>query len=77
VTDLSMPNLDGMSLARWLWCSCPTDPPILRTAQKLDGPDLLAFRRTFTEVVFKPVEVERFLNMIDRLMLQNGFSPHT
>jgi DNA-binding response OmpR family regulator len=77
VIDLSMPNLDGMGLARWPWCSCARVPLIPMTAQELDGSELLALRRTFPEVIFKPIEVERFLNMIDRLMLQNGSSRHS
>lgn len=77
VTDLAMANLNGMGLARWPGCSCARFQLIPMTEQELDGSELLALRRTFPEVIFKPDEVERFLSMIDRLMLQNGYSPHS
>ena len=40
VTDLSMPDLDGQGLARWLKARYPTLPIILVTGEELDAPTL-------------------------------------
>ena len=75
MTDLSMPNLDGMGGTPAMVQLCV--PLIPMTAQETAGSGANRPAVLFTEVIFKPVDVERFLNMIDRLKLQNGFSPHT
>ena len=68
VTDLSMPDLDGQGLARWLKARYPTLPIILVTGEELDAPTLAALRQTFEEVLKKPVDVESFLSVLERLM---------
>ncbi len=68
VTDLSMPDLDGQGLARWLKARFPTLPIILVTGEELDAPTLAALRQTFEEVLKKPVNIETFLRVLERLM---------
>ncbi len=68
VTDLSMPDLDGQGLARWLKARYPTLPIILVTGEELDDPTLALLRQTFEEVLKKPVNVESFLSVLERLM---------
>lgn len=68
VTDLSMPNLDGVGLAGWLKLRYPSVPLILMTGQQLDSSSVDSLRRTFTAVLTKPLDVERFLHRLDRLM---------
>ncbi|AGA26092.1 response regulator [Singulisphaera acidiphila] len=68
VTDLSMPNLDGRGLAHWIRARYPSVPLILMTGEILDPPTLASIRRTFTAVFRKPIDLERFLNCLDRLM---------
>jgi CheY-like chemotaxis protein len=63
-----MPNLDGQGLARWLRARYPSVPLILLTGEDLDAPNLAGLRRFFTAVLTKPIEVERFLDLLDRLM---------
>jgi len=69
VTDLSMPELDGQGLARWLKARFPTLPIILVTGEELDAHTIVALRQTFEEVLKKPVDVESFLSLLDRLMV--------
>jgi CheY-like chemotaxis protein len=68
VTDLSMPDLDGQGLARWLTSRYPLVPIILITGEDLDSQALAGLRRKFTAVLFKPVDLEPFLDLLDRLM---------
>jgi CheY-like chemotaxis protein len=68
VTDLSMPDLDGRGLARWLKARFPTLPIILVTGEELDDPTTVALRQTFEEVLKKPVDVELLLAVLERLM---------
>ena len=68
VTDLSMPDLDGQGLARWLKARYPTLPIILVTGEELDAPTLASLRQTFEEVLKKPLNVESFLSVLERLM---------
>jgi len=68
VTDLAMPNLDGHGLARWLRDRYPSVPIILVTGEQLDARTRDRFRGTFTAVFSKPVDVEQFLDKLDRLM---------
>lgn len=70
VTDLSMPNLDGLGLAGWLSQRYPSVPLILMTGQKLDTTDVDALRRSFTAVLTKPLDVEDFLDRLNRMMPQ-------
>jgi len=73
-TDLSIPNLDGRRLARWLRWRCPSVSLILVTAQTLDGPTLRIMRRTFTDVMSERLDLDRHLGLIDRLMPRLGIS---
>jgi CheY-like chemotaxis protein len=68
VTDLSMPNLDGLGLARWLQGRHPSVPIILMTGQSLDAHALEALRRRFTAVLAKPIDVDQLLGLLDRVM---------
>jgi CheY-like chemotaxis protein len=68
VTDLTMPNLDGRALARWLQARHPSVPIILLTGQAFDPRSLGELGRTFTAVLGKPLDVNRLLELIDRLM---------
>jgi CheY-like chemotaxis protein len=68
VTDLSMPNLDGRGLARWLQTRCPSVPIILMTGQVFDPSSLDELERTFTAVLPKPIDIERLLGLLERLM---------
>ncbi|SIO64863.1 Response regulator receiver domain-containing protein [Singulisphaera sp. GP187] len=73
VTDLSMPNLDGRALAHWIRARYPSVPLILMTGEILDMPTLDSFRRTFTAVFRKPIDLDRFLECLDRLMPTESF----
>jgi CheY-like chemotaxis protein len=68
ITDLSMPNLDGRGLARWVQTRHPSIPFILLTGHPLDARSIADLRRTFTAVLSKPVDVDRLLGLLDRLM---------
>jgi CheY-like chemotaxis protein len=68
VTDLTMPNLDGRALARWLQARHPSVPMILMTGQAVDAATLGELERTFTAVLTKPIDVAHFLGLLDRLM---------
>lgn len=68
VTDLTMPNLDGIALARWLRARHPSVPIILMTGQSFDARSLGELKRTFTAVLRKPIAIGPFLELIDRLM---------
>jgi CheY-like chemotaxis protein len=68
VTDLAMPNLDGHGLACWLRARYPSVPVILVTGEALDPATRAAFRGTFMDMFTKPVDVESFLDRLDRLM---------
>lgn len=67
VTDFSMPNMDGLALARWLQSRHPSVPIILLTGESFDARSLDEMRRTFTAVLSKPVAIDPFLALIDRL----------
>jgi len=68
VTDLSMPNLDGHGLARWLQARHPSVPLILVTGQEFDPRSLEEMRRIFTAVLSKPIDIGQLLDHLDRLM---------
>lgn len=72
VTDLAMPNLDGQALGRWLRSRFPSVPIILMTGQDLDAQALGRLRRTFTAILTKPVDIDRFLSLLGRLMPLRG-----
>ena len=68
VTDLAMPNLNGHGLALWLRERYPSVPIILVTGEQLDPRTRDLFRGLFTAVFSKPLDVEVFLEKLDRLM---------
>jgi CheY-like chemotaxis protein len=68
VTDLAMPDLDGRGLARWLQSRCPSVPIILMTGQVFGPGSLDELERTFTAVLPKPIDVDRLLKLLDRIM---------
>jgi CheY-like chemotaxis protein len=72
VTDLAMPNLDGQALARWLRSRFPSVPIVLMTGQVLDARTLGRLQGTFTAILAKPVDIDRFLSLLDRLMPPRG-----
>jgi CheY-like chemotaxis protein len=67
VTDLAMPNLDGVGLARWLHARYPSIPLILMTAHELDAQARGALEHTFTAVLPKPIDIQNLLGLLDRL----------
>jgi len=71
VTDLTMPNLDGRALARWIQERHPSVPIVLMTGQVVEPRSLGELRRTFTAVLPKPIDVNRLLDLLDRLMPRN------
>ncbi|MHC5539181.1 response regulator [Singulisphaera rosea] len=77
VTDLSMPNLDGRGLATWMKTRFPSVPILLMTGQALGDLELVQLKRSFATVFSKPVDIERFLSWIDRLMPPHGLSSRT
>ena len=72
VTDLAMPNLDGQALARWLRSRFPSIPIVLMTGQALDVETLEGLEGTFTAILAKPVDIDRFVSLLDRLMPPRG-----
>jgi CheY-like chemotaxis protein len=68
VTDLAMPRLDGHALALWLKARYPSVPILLLTGEMLDCTTKSALNRTFEAVLSKPLQVESFLTLLDRLM---------
>jgi CheY-like chemotaxis protein len=68
VTDLAMPRLNGRSLARGLKARYPLLPIVLVTGELLDDATLASLRRTFSDVLTKPLQVERLLDLIDGLL---------
>jgi|GEM_PF-1259147 len=71
VTDLSMPNLDGRGLADWISARYPSLPLVLMTGESIERDDEEILLRTFTAVFRKPIDPERFLEWLDRLMPSN------
>jgi CheY-like chemotaxis protein len=71
LTDLAMPNLDGFGLARWLKARYPSVPLVLMTGQPFDPETLHELRRTFADVLPKPVDIDHLLGLVDRVMPRN------
>ncbi len=72
VTDLVMPNLGGLELARWLRDRHPSIPMILMTGQELDAARRSEFERIFSTVLTKPIDLDRLLRLIERLVARSG-----
>lgn len=68
VTDLVMPGPDGRALARRVRKRYPTVPIVLVTGQNLDDPAWTIPGDLFTEVFSKPLDLDRFLACLTRLM---------
>jgi CheY-like chemotaxis protein len=68
LTDLSMPNLDGRGLARWLQTRHPSVPIILMSGQSFDTRSLGELQRIFTAVLRKPIDIDLLVGLLDRLM---------
>lgn len=68
VTDLSMPQLDGHGLARWLRARFPLLPILLMTAETLDDPTRLRLLSVFNEIFTKPLPLADFLGSVHELV---------
>ena len=68
VTDLDMPGPDGRALARRLRRRFPGVPIVLVTGQNLDNPDWIVPEGLFESVFTKPLDFDRFITLVGRLM---------
>lgn len=68
VTDLDMPGPDGRALARRLRKRFPDIPIVLVTGQNLDDPDWMIPDGLFEAVLTKPLDFERLIDLLGRLM---------
>jgi CheY-like chemotaxis protein len=68
VTDLVMPGPDGRALAKRLRRRFPEVPILLVTGQSLDRPDWAIPAGLFEAVFPKPLDIERFIALVGRLM---------
>lgn len=68
VTDLDMPGPDGRALARRLRRRFPGVPIVLVTGQNLDHPDWSVPDDLFEAIFAKPLDFDRFITLIGRLM---------
>ena len=68
VTDLDMPGPDGRALARRLRLRFSGVPIVLVTGQNLDQPDWAIPAGLFEAVFSKPLDFERFIGLVGRLM---------
>jgi CheY-like chemotaxis protein len=72
VTDLVMPGPDGRALARRVRRYHPTIPIVLVTGQSLEDPEWAIPADLFDAVFPKPLDLERFLETLTRLMARRG-----
>lgn len=68
VTDLDMPGPDGRALARRVRKRFPGVPILLVTGQNLDHPDWAVPVGLFDAIFAKPLDFDRFIRSIGRLM---------
>jgi len=68
VTDLDMPGPDGRALARRLRKRFPEIPTVLVTGQNLEHPDWAVPDGLFEAVFPKPLDFDRFITLLGRLM---------
>jgi CheY-like chemotaxis protein len=68
VTDLVMPGPDGRALARRLRRRHPNLPIVLVTGQNLEDPEWAIPGDLFAAVFAKPLDLDRFLRTLARLM---------
>jgi DNA-binding NtrC family response regulator len=71
VTDLTMPQLDGGVLARWLKARYPSVPILLVTGQDVTDPMLEALLETVAEILPKPLDLD---HLVDQLIHLAGAS---
>jgi CheY-like chemotaxis protein len=76
VTDLAMPRLDGVGLARGLKARHPTLPILLVTGERLDEPTRRDCRQTFAGVFTKPLAMEPFLAQVSDLLSPDSPRSH-
>ncbi len=69
VTDLVMPGQDGRALARRIRRRYPVLPIVLITGQNLEHPDWTIPPDLFEAIYPKPLDFERFIGTIERLMV--------
>jgi two-component system, NtrC family, nitrogen regulation response regulator GlnG len=68
VTDLVMPGPDGRDLARRVHKRFPEVPILLLTGQNLEHPDWTIPSGLFEAILPKPLDFDRFLALLGRLM---------
>jgi len=68
VTDLEMPGADGRALARRVRRRHPPVPIVLVTGQNLDNPEWALPGDLFEAVFSKPLDFDRFLQTLTRIM---------
>jgi CheY-like chemotaxis protein len=68
VTDLVMPRRDGRALARRVRKRFPGLPIILVTGQNLEHPDWSVPSDLFEAIFPKPLDFDRFISFLGRLM---------
>ena len=68
VTDLVMPGTDGRALARRVRRRHPLVPIVLVTGQNLENPDWAIPAGLFAAIYPKPLDLDRFLATLNRLM---------
>jgi CheY-like chemotaxis protein len=64
VTDLDMPDLNGLGLARQLTAAHPRLPIVLITGQSLNETELRALGLSFAGVMNKPLDPNEFVQML-------------
>lgn len=75
VTDLSMPQIDGLVFTRWLKARYPTTPVILVSGQDLSDPWLVRQFAPFAAVFPKPVDPEALLTTVAKLVSAGRNAP--
>lgn len=75
ITDFSMPERDGLSLADELHARYPAIPVIMVTAYRTPGIELRAAARDFVKVVNKPVQYEDLHSLVHRLAATRRAAP--
>ncbi len=68
VTDFKMPGLDGATLAGSVVERHPGLPVILVTGHDPEEPELVAIRSRFVAILVKPIEPDRLIRLLGRLL---------
>lgn len=74
VTDLMMPELDGYGLGLSIKEQYPSVPMLLVTGELLNDTKLQELGTTFAAVMSKPLQVERFLELVETLAVSTNGS---